>query len=103
MAWEHRAGNRSYCTRSVKRNGRVYREYYGTGVAGQLAAELDAQHRAERQASRDAQRELKVNLRGVEMHVETLATAVDLLAKGALLSVGFHRHDRCPWRRRRNA
>ena len=46
MAWEERRG-RAYYYRSVRRGGRVAKEYVGPGPIGEPTASLDAERRAE--------------------------------------------------------
>ncbi|HVK16391.1 MAG TPA: hypothetical protein VM533_05535 [Fimbriiglobus sp.] len=86
-----------YYTRSRRENGRVVREYVGGGLAGQLAAQLDADERAVRLAEQVADRAEREEVSTLDAPLAEL----DLLAEAALLSAGYHRHNRGDWRRRR--
>lgn len=89
-----------YYTRSRRVNGRVLREYVGTGAVGELAALLDAEERVEREAARDLLMAEQSRARDVSGALRTL----DLLTLQAVADVlrgeGFHQH-KGQWRRRR--
>jgi hypothetical protein len=86
-----------YYTRSRKANGRVAREYVGTGEAAERAARLDAMARQEREARRAALAELAA----LDAPLDDLAELTDLLARAALAAAGYRRHHRGEWRKRR--
>ena len=97
MGWERGR----YYTRSRKVNGRVEREYVGGGELGRLVAEMDAIKRAERLAEAEAWRAEKARLEAEEADLEKMDRLIDLIARATLVAAGFHRHNRCEWRRRR--
>lgn len=101
MGWETRGDTGRYYTRSRRENGRVIREYVGTGIAGELAAAGDAERRAAREAERAAIRAERERERAAEAELVALHRTVDLLTRGALLVAGFERHKR-QWRKRRD-
>lgn len=92
-----------YYTRSRKVNGRVVREYIGTGEVAELAAQSDAIDRADREAERQARRAEKAELDALDASVKELDELADLLARAALLAAGYRQHKRGEWRRRRRA
>src|SRR5436305_116848 len=104
MAWVERNGCR-YWYRSVRRGGRVAREYGGRGPVAALAAELFALER-ERAAlaaadERAALAEYRERLDRIE---RAAAEADELLRTGAALLLGldgYHRPRRGRWRKRR--
>lgn len=96
MAWQ---GNYYYRVR--KMNGRVHREYVGTGQVAELAAQLDALEREHRQDEAQALRQEKAELAALDAEVKALAEWSDLLARAALLAAGYHQHKRGEWRKRR--
>ncbi len=93
MGWETRRSGGLYYTRSHRRNGRVEREYIGTGVIGQLAAEQDARRRAERRQRAEAIEARKRQLKEVEAKVEAFCGLCDLITLANLLTEGIH-YDR---------
>jgi hypothetical protein len=101
MAWETREGRGRYYTRSHRVNGRVVREYVGTGLVGELAAAQDAERRREQEDERAAWSDLKEDLHTVADLVDRCWENVSALTTAVLVSAGFYRHHRGEWRRRR--
>jgi hypothetical protein len=97
MGWESRQRGGRYYTRSKKVNGRVVREYVGTGEAAERAARQDAVARQEREARRAVREELAA----LDAPLDDLAEVTDLLARAALAAAGYRRHHRGEWRKRR--
>jgi hypothetical protein len=89
-----------YYTRSRKVNGRVVREYVGSGEAAELAAQMDAINRTVREAEREARRAEKAELDALDARVTELDELADQLAHAALVAAGFHQHKRGEWRKR---
>jgi hypothetical protein len=101
MAWE-KHGERKYFYRTVRREGKVLKLYYGAGPAGHLAAAVDALRRAEQQAERAVRRAAKDRLDLAVTLTCDLTRGCDLLAAATLLAAGFHRASRHLWRTWRN-
>jgi hypothetical protein len=99
MAWEAR-GRRRYYTRSKRVNGRVVREYVGTGAVAELAAAADALRRADRRAAAEARQAEQARWQAALAPLLELSRVADLLARAALLAGGYHRHART-WRKKR--
>jgi hypothetical protein len=90
MAWETRENRiRRYYTRSVKVHGRVRRQYFGCGLAGQVAAEIDAQDRAERRARSDALRDLRRTTALADRQDRLLTDWIALLMQVVLMPRGY--------------
>ena len=101
MAWETRRGRRYYY-RSVRRGGRVVKEYFGTGRVAELCAQLDAltlERRAIERQDRAAERD---RCDALEARTLELIELTDALVAATLTVAGYHRHDRGAWRRRRD-
>jgi hypothetical protein len=90
-----------YYTRSRKENGRVVREYFGTGELAEMMAMLDASDRAEREALMEARRAEKAELESLGAGVKELDELTDQLARAALVAAGYRQHKRGEWRRSR--
>lgn len=103
MGWESRNGRGRYYTRSRTVNGRVVREYVGTGPHAELAAAADERRRADRAARRAERKAEQGDWEAAEAPLRCLAQVVDLLARAHLALAGYHRHDRGEWRRKRRA
>jgi len=102
MAWEKRRNGRLYYYRGHRLpNGRVRKVYVGAGAKGEAAEREDQKKRAETQAHRQHTSEvLEHTKRAVCLLSKLNKQGADLL-DAALLSAGFYRHHRGPWRRRR--
>jgi hypothetical protein len=96
MGWE-----RGYYYRVRKVNGRVLREYIGTGRVAELIAEIDALERDRRQQKAMALRRAKAELAALDAELKPLAENTDLVTRAALLAAGYRQHNRGEWRKRR--
>lgn len=101
MAWETRNGRGRYYTRSRRDNGRVVREYVGTGPMAEAIALLDAQQRAEYLAERAAWQTERERMEDTEDRIQRFFESVTQLTGAALREAGYHRHHRGEWRKRR--
>jgi hypothetical protein len=90
-----------YYSRSRKVNGRVDREYVGTGRVAELASQLDVLEREKRYLEALDLRQEKAELASLDAKMKTLTEETDRLARAALLAAGFHQHKRGEWRKRR--
>jgi hypothetical protein len=100
VSWETRERGTRYYTRSRRENGRIVREYVGTGYVAEFAARLDELERERRADERAALNHDRDRLAAAEAPVLALHADVDAVVRGALLAAGFHRH-KGEWRRRR--
>src|SRR5262245_34991056 len=82
-----------YYTRSKKVNGRVVREYLGTGRVAELAAQLDAIGREERNLAAEERRMQRAEQDDLDEKVQALIDVTDLLAHAALTAAGFRQHN----------
>ena len=102
MAWEtRRGGTRRYYTRSVRREGRVVRVYFGTGPHAEAVAAADRERRVNRDARLAAARSTLGRIAEADAKVKALCDAAEAAARAHLLLAGYHRHARGSWRRRR--
>ena len=99
MAWEQR-GSQTYYYRSIRRNGRVMKEYRGIGPLAALSAAEDAARRAQRQAEAEAWRQERAALDALDRQLDTYWNAATLLLKATLYIEGYYQHDRGEWRKR---
>jgi hypothetical protein len=102
MGWERRGGRGRYYTRSRKVDGRVVREYVGTGLLGELAARQDARARAERLAERERLQAEETRWAAVAAPLDELSQLLDGLMAASLIAAGYHQHHRGAWRKRRH-
>ena len=101
MAWETRRGRRYYY-RSVRRGGRVVKEYGGAGRVAELWAQLDALTLERRAIERQERAAERARSDALEAQTLELIQLTDALVVATLTAAGYHRHDRGAWRRRRD-
>ena len=106
MAWETRERGGRYYTRSRRslEDGRILREYVGTGPFAEIVAQSDRTGRelaeAERQQERARHGQELERLEALVAPVLELDHAAEVLARTELLAAGYHRH-KGEWRRAR--
>ncbi len=100
MGWEK---DGRYYTRSSRVNGRVVREYVGSGELSLLSARLDAILRAERRAERERDKQQCQALQSEDEELRAYCQAVETVLRDALTGAGYHQHARGEWRKRRGA
>lgn len=102
MGWEWRGGRRYYFGK-VRIGDRVASVYLGGGAAGAMAEEYVAEARERREAERAQLLRARAEVAQAEALLAELDAGVDVAVDGTLIGLGYHRHDRGAWRRRRGA
>ena len=102
MAWETRNGVGHYYTRSKRGDGRVVREYIGTGPLAELIAAQDAERRAERERKRQSWNAERGELEALESAVDRFTDTLSQLTSLLLVNAGYYRHHRGRWRKCRD-
>ena len=100
MAWEQR-GEHRYYYRSVRRGGRVVKEYVGTGPLAEAMAQLDEEDRRRRKEEAEEWTEEARCMDELEAPIEELCEAAETLAKAVLVAAGYRQHNGGEWRLRR--
>ena len=100
MPWESRNGAGRYFTRSRRVNGRVVREYLGTGIAAEIAAAESVARAQSAQAHADQLRCYQAEYRAVEDAILALNHILEGMTRATLLVRGYHQHHRGEWRKR---
>lgn len=95
MSWETRNGRGRYYTRSLRRGGKVVREYFGTGKLAALAARADE---LTRQQCEDLKAS-KADANALDSAVDEVCRAIDVVARAALIVAGYRQHNRGEWRK----
>jgi hypothetical protein len=101
MSWETRNGRGRYYTRSFRRDGRVIRQYVGSGPEAEREAEADRQKRLERETALAARRRKEAEAKALAKRVSELSGRIRLLAHATLVASGYRQHHGGEWRRRR--
>ena len=94
MAWEKRERGGRYYTRSRRspEDGRVLREYVGSGPLAEIAAEADRTNRKLEEAKREREKEELERLEALAAPVLELSEAAEILVHAHLIAAGYHRH-----------
>jgi hypothetical protein len=103
MSWETRRGTGRYYTRTVCREGKTVRQYFGTGAAAEAAAAEDAARRAAREAQREARRQEQASWQVLETPLRELCLLTELVSHTALVLADYRFHRCSEWRRKRHA
>jgi hypothetical protein len=101
MAWERRKRGGLYYTRSKKSQGRVVREYVGTGEVAQAIAAMDSIAQLERKRNTEALQVERERFDELDRVLGELCEVADLVVASAMAVAGYHRHNRGEWRRKR--
>ena len=101
MGWETRSRGGRYYTRSRRENGRIIREYVGTGPLAESIAARDAHIRAERTEARERERREREHLEAADGLIADFCQEVEGLARNMLAAAGYHQHARGEWRKQR--
>lgn len=101
MAWETRRGKQYYYRTRRSKDGRVRKEYVGTGLAAMAAAKADEEAREAKRQEREQIRRIETQVRPLKELMNELDEGVRLLMAGTLLAAGYHNH-RGNWRKRRD-
>jgi hypothetical protein len=95
MSWETR-GNNVYYYRARRINGRVVKEYLGTGASAEAAAAEDEARRKARQITSTYKKE-----DAIACVADSFLDLSENLFAGSLVASGYYRHHGGEWRQRR--
>jgi hypothetical protein len=100
MSWSYR-GDCKYFYRACRVGGRATHVYLGSGEAAVRTANEIEQRRAARFAHAEAARHHRHQYEQAAAPLVDVSQLTELLAKGTLIALGYHQHDRT-WRKRRD-
>ena len=94
VAWERRERGGRYYTRSRRspEDGRVVREYVGSGPLAEIVARSDRERRELEEAVKAEQRRELERLEALAAPVLEVSEAAEILAHAHLIAAGYHRH-----------
>jgi hypothetical protein len=101
MGWETRRGRGPYFCLSVRRFGRVTKEYYGKGQVAELATTLIAAQQVERRLARLQRQEEKARWAAALKAQQALDHLSNLLVQATLMMSGYLKPG-SSWRKKRN-
>lgn len=97
MAWD----SRGYYYKSRRIGGRVVRDYFGSGAAGQLAEAFDLDEHDRIEFERFKVRAVRQQLEQEDREAARASRIVQERLSAALEASGYRRHHRGEWRRTR--
>ena len=100
MAYWQQRGAKCYLTRSRKHQGRVRREYLGTGPVAEALYHVEVLERHQRHATQEAWHQTLADHAAIDAQVQRWWAQQCLLLQALLYTEGFYRHDRSTWRKR---
>ena len=98
MSWERR-GQQWVYYRARRVNGRVVKDYCGTGFLAELEAEEDAQAREERRSRLERERAEHKALEALDAAVDAFVLLTKAAVKKVLTAAGYRQHKRGEWRK----
>ena len=102
-----RRWRRKYYYRSRRKNGRVVKEYVGSGEKAEEAAKNDTETRRlaveAAKKFKEEERARRAELKRIARIFDVLRIVIDGLIETEMTAAGYHRHDRGPWRKKRVA
>src|SRR5271166_877042 len=99
VSWEVQGKVRRY-TRSFRQNGRVVRQYIGTGPGAEFVAAADLVARAAREREAAARKAERATWEVTSETLSELESIAKLAVKSSLLVAGYYQNPWGHWRRR---
>jgi hypothetical protein len=103
MAWERRRKGLFYYRARRDDDGKVVKEYIGSGLRAEFAASLDAERRLHHEQERQDLCSLQDRLRSLDDATRTLEDGSQQLMAAVLYAGGCYQHNGGQWRRRQDA
>lgn len=100
MSWELRGGRWVYY-RARRVNGQVVKEYCGTGVLAEFAADEDTATQMERRSKLEGERAERETLRDPDAALVAFDAQTKAAVRQVLATAGYHQHKRGEWRKAR--
>lgn len=82
-------------------NGNVIKQYCGRGGEGEAAAAVDAERRAAWATDRQEEQRRRDAYERARCQILSLHKEANLILDAAMTAIGYHRHDRGTWRKKR--
>jgi len=94
VAWEERKRGGRYYTRSRRspEDGRVLREYVGSGPLAEIVAEEERTKRELAEAERKREKKELERLEALGAPVLEISEAAEILVRAHLIAAGYYRH-----------